>query len=91
MTRTNEYTNIERIIKELKEVLDRESKRPEDCEDLTSSLRDLIEYEIIPVLENELDCDPTPQYLYDHSGGEPPMTTAEIWMAAHRESQLLHS
>jgi len=88
---TNEYSNIERIIKELKEILDRDSKKPEGCEDLTTSMRDLIEYEIIPVLENELDCDPTPQHLYDHSGGEPPVTTAEIWMQAHRETHLLYS
>jgi hypothetical protein len=91
MTRTNEYSNLERIIGELKEILKRDSKRPEGCEDLTSSMRDLIEFEIIPVLENELDCDPTPQHLYDHSGGEPPITTAEIWMQAHRDAQLLKS
>lgn len=87
----NEYSNIERIIKELKEVLDRDSKKPEGCEDLTPSMRSLLEDEIIPVLENELDYDPTPQHLYDHSGGEPPVTTAEIWMQAHRETHLLHS
>lgn len=85
----NEY--IKRIIKELKEVLDQDSKKPEGCEDLTYSLRDLIEFEVIPALENELDCDPTPQHLYDHSGGEPPVTTAELWMQAHRETHLLHS
>lgn len=87
----NEYTNLKRIIKELKEIIQRDSERPEGCEDLTSSMRSLLEDEIIPVLENELDFDPTPQHLYDHSGGEPPVTMAEIWMQAHREAQLLKS
>lgn len=91
MTRTNESTNIERIIKELKEVLARESKKPEGYEDLSFTLRDLIEYEIIPALEEEINYDPTPQHLYDHSDGEPPVTMAEIWKQAHYETQLLHS
>lgn len=91
MTRTNEHTNLERIIKELKEVLQRDSKRPEGYEDLSSSLRDLIEYEIIPALEQELNYDPTPQYLYDYSGGESPVTMAEIWQQAYNEARLLQN
>ena len=54
-------------------------------------MRSLLEDEIIPVLESELDFDPTPQHLYDHSGGEPPVTMAEIWKQAHYETQLLKS
>lgn len=63
MTKTiNEYQHLERIIKELKEVLERDSKRHEMDEHLTPSMRSLLEDEIIPVLQNELDYDPTPQY-----------------------------
>lgn len=91
MNRIHESDHVQRIVNELKEVLLRESKKPEGYEDLSFTLRDLIEYEIIPALEEELNYDPTPQHLYDHSGGEPPVTMAEIWMQAHREIQLLKS
>lgn len=88
---TNEYTNLNRIIKELKEIIQRDSERPEGCEDLTPSMRSLLEDEIIPVLENELDFDPTPQHLYDHTGGEPPVNMVEMWKQAYYETKLLHS
>ena len=39
-------------------------------EELTTSMKMLLEDEIIPQLENELDFDPTPQYLWDETGGE---------------------
>lgn len=89
--RVNEYTHLRCLLQGLKDVVERESKRPQGYEDLAPATRDLIEYEIIPALEGELDYDPTPQHLYDLSGGEPPMTTAEIWMQAHRDAQLLKS
>lgn len=79
---TNEYAHLQRIIKELKEVLERDGKRHEMDQDLTPSMRALLEDEIIPALENELDYDPTPQYLYDNTGGEPPITASEMHTAA---------
>ena len=91
MNRIHESDHVQRIVNELKEVLLRDSKKPEGYEDLSFTLRDLIEYEIIPALEAELNYDPTPQYLYDHSGGEAPVNMAEIWKQAHYETQLLHS
>ena len=48
----------------------------------------------MPALEKFLeawDDDPTPQYLYDNSGGEPPMTMNEIHSAAWKEHQEAHS
>ena len=89
-TRINEYTVLERILKELHEVVARESKRPQGCEDLTLSMLALLEEEIIPSLENEINYDPTPQYLYDNTGGEPPVTANEMYEIA-RASKLLHS
>jgi hypothetical protein len=89
--RTNEYAVLERILKELHEVVARENKRPMECADLTPSLLALLEEEIIPSLENEIDYDPTPQYLYDNSGGEPPVTTNEMYEIARAHSKLLHS
>lgn len=90
-TRINEYIQLERILRELKEISQRESKKPMDCTDLTPSMLSLLDDEIIPMLENELDYDPTPQHLYDNSGGEPPVTMSEMWTQAHHESQLFKS
>ena len=89
--RINEYTALTGIVKELKAIVARESKRPQGCEDLTLSMLALLEEEIIPQLENELDYDPTPQYLYDHSGGEPPVTMAEMHASAWQQHQEMHS
>ena len=89
--RTNEYAVLKRILKELNEVVARENKRPMECADLNLSLLALLEEEIIPSLENEIDYDPTPQYLYDNSGGEPPVTANEMHEIARAHSKLLHS
>ena len=93
--RINEYTALAGIVKDLKAIVARESKRPQGCEDLTLSMLALLEEEIIPLLENEIEqdlgCDPTPQYLYDHSGGEPPVTMAEMHACAWQQHQEMHS
>jgi hypothetical protein len=65
---TNEYTNLTRILKELKAIMQRESTRHEMDQHLTLSMLALLEEEIIPQLENELDYDPTPQYS-EHLAG----------------------
>ncbi len=94
-TRINEYTALAGILKELKAIVARESKRPQGCEDLTLSMLALLEDEIIPQLENEIehdmDYDPTPQYLYDNTGGEPPVTMAEMHASAWQQHQEMHS
>jgi len=82
----NEYTRLKRVIKELKEVLARDDKRHQMDEHLTPSMRALLEEEIIPVLENELDYDPT-----DDMGGEPPITADEMHTAAWKQHQEIHS
>lgn len=89
--RTNEYCVLKRILKELNEVVARENKRPFEYADLTPSLLALLEEEIIPLLENEIDYDPTPEHLYDHSGGEPPVTMAEMHASAWKQHQEMHS
>jgi hypothetical protein len=89
--RINEYTVLVGILKELNEVVARENKRPFEYADLTPSLLALLEEEIIPSLENEIDYDPTPQYLYDNSEGELPVTMAEMYEVARAHSKLLHS
>ena len=80
---TSEYTHVENIVKDLKAIIEREDKRHMMDQHLTTSMKMLLEDEIIPQLENELDFDPTPQYLWDNSGGEPPVTLDEMHTAAY--------
>ena len=79
-----ESKKIERALDILKGVIAREDKRHMMDEHLTASMRDLLESEIIPQLENELDFDPTPQYLWDDTGGEPPVTLDEMHTDAYK-------
>ena len=79
----NEYKKIERALEILKGVIAREDKRHMMDADLTVSMKMLLEDEIIPQLENELDFDPSPYYLWDNSGGEPPVTLDEMHTAAY--------
>tara|TARA_A100001201_G_C4072421_1_gene196264 strand:+ start:970 stop:1200 length:231 start_codon:yes stop_codon:yes gene_type:complete len=60
-----ECNKIQRALDILKGVITREDKRHLMNQHLTSSMRELLEYEVIPQLENELDFDPTPQSSYD--------------------------
>ena len=81
----NENTHVKQIVKDLKAIIEREDKRHQMDEHLTHSMRSLLEDEIIPQLENELemDYDPSPYYLWDNSGGEPPVTLDEMHTAAY--------
>ena len=79
----NEYKKIERALEILKGVIAREDKRHMMDADLTVSMKMLLEDEIIPQLENELDFDPSPSYLWDNFGGEPPVTLDEMHTAAY--------
>lgn len=81
----NEFKQIELILKDLKAVIEREDKRHQMDEHLTHSMRSLLEDEIIPQLENELemDYDPSPYYLWDNSSGEPPVTLDEMHTDAY--------
>jgi len=83
----NELKQVELILKDLKAVIEREDKRHQMDEHLTHSMRSLLEDEIIPQLENELelDYDPSPYYLWDNSGGEPPVTLDEMHTAAYNQ------
>ena len=79
----NELKKLELILKDLKAIISREQNRHMMDEHLTSSMRNLLEDEIIPQLENELEFDPTPQYLWDDTGGEPPVTLDEMHTDAY--------
>jgi len=86
---TNEYTAIETALQQLKDVIERESNRHMMDQHLQTSMRNLLEDEIIPQIENELDYDPTPQYLWDDSGGEPPVTLDEMHTEAYKQKYSL--
>ena len=79
----SETKKIERALDILKGVIAREDRLHMMDQHLTTSMRALLEDEIIPQLENELDFDPTPQYLWDETGGEPPVTLDEMHTAAY--------
>ena len=87
----NEFSQVKSILKDLKAIIDREDKRHEMDAHLTTSMRNLLEDEIIPMLENELDFDPTPQYLWDDTGGEPPVILDEMHTAAYNQKREMHS
>ena len=82
----NEYFHLNRILSELKEIMQREDKRHEMDQHLTPSMYSLLQDEIIPMLENELDYDPT-----DDMPGELPLTLAEMHTTAWNQHQAMHS
>jgi hypothetical protein len=84
----NEQQHLTRIIKELNEILKRESARHEMNEHLTPSMRSLLEEEIIPALENELNYEPSDEEL--GYGSEPPLTMNEMHTAAFAQHQAMH-
>ena len=85
----NERIHIERILKELNEILARESKRHEMDTHLSFSMRELIESEIIPQLENELNYEPSDEEL--GYGSEPPLTSKEMCNASYKQHLAMHS
>ena len=87
----NEYQAVGQVLADLKAIVQRENQRHQMDQHLVSGMLDLIENEIIPLLENEIDVDPTSQFLYDNDGGEPPMTAAEVHHAAWVQHQVMHS
>ena len=88
-TRINEYTALASILTDLKAIVIRESKRPQGCEDLTYSMLALLEEEIIPQLENELNWEPSDTDL--GYGSEPPLTADERHTAAWQQHQAMHN
>jgi hypothetical protein len=81
---------MEKRIKQL--LIDDSRKHQMDSEPFWSL--EIIEDEILPALEKFLeawDDDPTPQYLYENTGGEPPVTANEMLNAAWKQHLEMHS
>jgi len=60
-----EVYKLERILEQLEYIVKREDNRHEMDEHLTFSMQNLLKDEIIPMLEEELNHDPTPDTAYD--------------------------
>lgn len=85
----NEYEVLSHILTQLKEVATRENTCHQMDQHLTPSMYNLLVDEIIPLLENELDYEPTDDEL-THDG-EPPVSVAEIHHKHWLDHQKLHS
>ena len=57
-----ESTKLERVLKELQAIVKRDGKRHLMDQQLSHSMQELLQYEVIPLLEAEINYDPTPQY-----------------------------
>ena len=86
----SEYDKIERALTILQGVIAREDKRHMMDATIHTGMRMLLE-EYNALLENELDFDPTPQYLWDDTGGEPPITMGEMHTIAFQQHREMHS
>jgi hypothetical protein len=80
----NEYHQLRLALSALEAIRNRESKRHQMDEHLDPRMADVLD-EVIGMLSDELDYDPTPS-----EPGEPPMTMDEMHTAAWKEHQEMH-
>jgi len=80
----NEYHQLQVALDALKNIRNREDRRHEMDQHLTPETANVLD-EVISMLSDELDYDPTPS-----EPGEPPMTASEMHDAAWREHLEAH-
>ena len=81
---------LERIYKELNEIVKFENSL--HMMDMTLNQTDVNTLEeVISMIEDIVNYDPTPYYLYDNSGGEAPMTVNERLSASWQKHLQFHS
>jgi hypothetical protein len=85
----NEYYYVQQALTLLKDVIARESKRHQMDQYLTPSMYAMLEDEIIPMIENELDYEPSDADL--GYGSEPPMTMNEMYKKSVEEKRIAWS
>ena len=83
--KSNEYHKLQEAVDLLKAVLERESKRSCTCQHLVPGDDEVIE-EVIAMLEERIDYDPTPS-----DSGEPPITMDEMYQRSVEEKRLAWS
>jgi len=82
---SNEYHKLREVVDLLKAVLERESNRSCTRQHLVPGDDEVIE-EVIAMLEERIDYDPTP-----NEPGELPVTVDEMHASAWRQHQEMHS
>ena len=82
--KSNEYHKLREAVDLLKAVLEREAKRSCTCQHLVPGDDSVVE-EVIAMLEERIDYDPTPNEI-----GEPPITLDEMHTAAWKQHQEMH-
>lgn len=80
-------TEIQKAYNILKDVVDRENKLHLMDMTIPSCDLEIIEYEVLPLLEDIIDYAPSDEEL----GGEPPVTMDEMHSAAYKQHQDMHS
>ena len=80
----NEYHQLRLALDALEAIRERESKRHQMDQHLTFQTADMLD-EVIVMIKEELDYDPTP-----NEPGEPPITLDEMHTAAWKEHQEMH-
>lgn len=81
---------LERIYRELKEIVKFENSLHMMNMTLNQTDVNTLE-EVISMIEDIVNYDPTPYYLYDNSGGEAPMTANERLSASWQKHLQFHS
>ena len=81
---SNEYHKLQEAVDLLKAILEREYKRSVASQHLVPGDENVIE-EVIAMLEERIDYDPTPS-----DPGEPPITADEMHTAAWKQHQEMH-
>jgi archaellum component FlaC len=83
----NEYTNLSRILNQLKDLVQRENQR--HIMDMHLNVHDVavLEEDVIPALESIVDYEPSDEELT----GEPPISASEAHEAARKQHLAAHS
>ena len=83
----HEHTRLNKILKELQEIVDRENQR--HLMDMHLLVHDLsvLEEDVIPALEAIVDYEPSDEELT----GEPPISASEAHEAAWKQHQAMHA
>jgi hypothetical protein len=83
-------TKLRLLCDELKNLLENDAGRWPPHQELAGGPDTIID-DFLGQIEEELDYDPTPRFLYDNSGGEPVMSNDELWQQSFNQKQELHS
>jgi len=94
----NDFDKVSTLIadfqRRLHVVVTRDGTRPMQDAHIPMDLFAVIEDELLPILDRCIECieyDPTPEYLWDNSGGESPVSQSETHEAARAQHVEMHS